>query len=138
MSSIRAVLRPRSAVEEGRKLTGNPKAGKQGGRDAFVLWVRARPRARKDEVLGFGEDGFLEIHVKAVPERGEANRSCRRELARLLGIPASQISLEKGHGSVHKKFLIEGMGRQDGKRALEQALSRGRNRKDFAIRKESL
>ncbi len=119
-------------------MTGNPKTGKKGGREAFVLWVRARPRARKDEVLGLGEDGFLEIQVKAVPERGEANRSCRRELARLLGIPASQISLEKGQSSVHKKFRIEGMDRQEGKRALEQALHRGQSHKDFAIRKEYL
>lgn len=108
------------------ELTGNPKRLKKGGRDSFVLWVRARPRGRKDEVLGWGQDGFLEIQVKALPERGQANRSLRRELARLLGIPAGQIALERGQSSVHKKFRIDGIGQREGQQALERALSRGK------------
>jgi len=72
--------------------------------------------------LGWGRQGFLEIQVKAVPERGEANRSCIRQLARVLDIPASQVCLEKGHGSVHKKFRIEGLAQREGERRLKGAL----------------
>jgi uncharacterized protein YggU (UPF0235/DUF167 family) len=102
----------------------NPRVKMKPGRASFVLWVRARPRSRTDGVLGWGKDGFLEIQVRAVPERGEANRSCRSQLARLLGIPPSQISLEKGKGSVHKKYRIEGLGQEDGERILGQALGK--------------
>jgi uncharacterized protein YggU (UPF0235/DUF167 family) len=100
------------------------KAKRKPGGEDFVLWVRARPRSRTDQVLGWSEDGFLEIQVKAVPERGEANQSCRRQLARLLDIPPSRIALEKGQASTRKKFRVQGLGQRDGEKALEKALSR--------------
>jgi uncharacterized protein YggU (UPF0235/DUF167 family) len=109
-------------AERRRKGTREVK-GKPGG-EAFVLWVRARPRSRTDQVLGWGKDGFLEIQVRAVPERGEANQSCRRQLARLLDVPPSRISLEKGQTSTRKKFRVEGLGQRDGEKALEKALQR--------------
>lgn len=74
--------------------------------------------------MGRDKDGFLEIQVKAVPERGEANRSCRRELARLLGVPPSQITLETGQTSTRKKFRVEGLGQREGEKALDEALRR--------------
>ena len=107
-------------------MTGTPKGKRRQGGEAFVLWVRARPRSRTDEVLGWDRDGFLEIQVRAVPERGEANRSCRSQLARLLGIPPTQISLEKGKGSVHKKYRIEGLSQEEGEKILARSLGRKR------------
>ncbi len=101
---------------------GNPKAGKRQGGDGFILWVRVKPKARMDGVLGWGREGLLEIQVKAVPERGAANRSCCRQLARLLGVPPSRVSLEKGQGSVRKKFRVGGMGQEEGERLLGRIL----------------
>lgn len=103
-------------------MSGNSKAKTEQGGGAFVLWVHLKPRSRKDEILGWGREGFLEIQVKAIPERGEANRACRRLLARLLGVPVSRVLLEKGRGAVHKKFRVEGMGQKDGERILGRAL----------------
>lgn len=103
-------------------LSRNPKAKTGQGGGACILWVRVKPRSRKDEVLGWGREGYLEIQVKAVPEGGEANRNCHRQLAHLLGVPASQVFLEKGQGSVHKKFRIEGLAQQDGERILARTL----------------
>jgi uncharacterized protein YggU (UPF0235/DUF167 family) len=105
-------------------LSGHPKAGKQKKGDPFILWVRVKPRSRKDEILGRGREGFLEMQVKAVPERGEANRSCCRQLARLLEVPASRVSIEKGQGSVRKKFRVEGLTQKEGDRILSEALAR--------------
>jgi len=100
----------------------NPKTlGKQGG-DVFILWVRVKPRARADGVLGWGREGFLELQVKAVPERGEANRSCCRVLARLLDVPASRVSIEKGQGTVRKKFRVEGLAQREGEKLLARKL----------------
>jgi uncharacterized protein len=114
-------------------LSGKPKAGAKQARDSFVLWVRARPRSRTDEVTGWGQDGFLEIQVKAAPERGEANRSCCRQLAGLLGIPPSRIFLEKGQASVHKKFRVVGVAQGEGEKRVRQALGQGEPLRNFAI-----
>ena len=103
-------------------MTGKAKTKKRPGGEAFVLWVRTRPRSKTDEVLGRDKDGFLEVQVRAVPERGEANQSVRRELARILGIPPSQITLEKGQTSVRKKFRIGGLGQAEGEKLLAKAL----------------
>ncbi len=109
-------------LEKGGTLGVNPKSGTKGGEDAFVLWVRVKPRARADEIVGWGREGFLEVQVRAVPERGEANRSCCRLLARLLDVPASRVSLERGPGSTRKKFRVQGMTRLEGEKVLERAL----------------
>ncbi len=101
---------------------GNPRAGKKGGGDDFILWVRVKPKARRDDVLGWGREGLLEMQVKAVPERGAANRSCCRQLARLLGVPPSRVSLEKGQGSVRKKFRVEGLEQKEGEALLARIL----------------
>ena len=93
----------------------------QGG-DAFSLWARVKPRSREEGVLGWGREGFLEIQVKAVPERGEANRSSCRVLAQLLDVPASRVSIEKGQGSVRKKFRVEGLAQRDGEKLLARKL----------------
>jgi uncharacterized protein YggU (UPF0235/DUF167 family) len=92
------------------------------GEDAFILWVRVKPRSRAEGVLGWGREGFLEIQVKSIPERGEANRSCCRVLAGLLGVPASRVSIEKGQGAVRKKFRVEGLAQRDGERLLARTL----------------
>jgi hypothetical protein len=81
-----------------------------------------KPRSRTDAVLGWGRQGFLEIQVRAVPERGEANRSCCRQLARLLDVPASRVSIEKGQGSVLKKFRVKGLAQPEGERIVARAL----------------
>ena len=103
-------------------MSGNPRARTKPGGDAFILWVRVKPRTRADGVLGWGREGFLEIQVKAVPERGEANRSCCRVLAGLLDVPVSRVSVEKGQGSVRKKFRIEGLAQREGERWLARTL----------------
>jgi uncharacterized protein YggU (UPF0235/DUF167 family) len=103
-------------------LGGNPRARKSQGGDAFILWVRVKPRSRTDGVLGWGREGFLDLQVKAVPERGEANRSCCCLLARLLDVPASRVSIEKGQGSVRKKFRVEGLAQRDGEKLLARTL----------------
>lgn len=103
------------------------KPGTGGNEDVFVLWVRVKPRSRADAVLGWGREGFLEIQVRAVPERGEANRSCCRQLARFLDVPVSRVSIEKGQGSVLKKFRVKGLAQPEGEKMVARALGAKRN-----------
>lgn len=78
--------------------------------DSARLWVRVKPRASRDRIVGWGPDGFLEVQLKAVPERGEANRAAGRLIARTLGVAPERVVLEKGHTSRIKRFLLRGVG----------------------------
>jgi uncharacterized protein YggU (UPF0235/DUF167 family) len=73
------------------------------------VWVRVKPRSSKNRILGWAPDGFLEVQVKAIPERGEANRACRKELASALGLTRDRVILDKGQTSRLKKFCIQGV-----------------------------
>lgn len=92
-------------------------------RASCTIWVRVKPRARRDGIVGWNEEGYLEIELRALPQKGEANRSCCRVLARALGIPASGIRLDKGQTSPHKKLVVEGVSRPE----VERLLSRNRS-----------
>ncbi len=94
----------------------------------FSFWVHAKPRSRNNAIVGWDKDGFLEVHLKAIPERGEANRNCCRELSRALNIPPSRIILEKGHTSPHKRFRIKGLSKEKGKRLLAETGGLGKDR----------
>ena len=88
------------------------------------LHVKVTPNARKSEVVGWEEDPthgrVLRIRIAAPPVDGKANTALRAFLADWLGLPKSQVSLEKGDTSRLKTFLIP-----DGCN-LDHALSPGR------------
>lgn len=88
--------------------------GKKEDNRSHCLWVQVKPRSSRDRIAGFNEEGFLVIHVRALPERGEANQSCCMQLARALQLPRSNILLEKGRTTRRKKFRIEGLSREQG------------------------
>jgi uncharacterized protein YggU (UPF0235/DUF167 family) len=48
----------------------------------------------------------LTIKVKAVPEKGKANRELIGILAALLSIPASEIEIHSGAASSHKVLTV--------------------------------
>ena len=67
------------------------------------LTVRVQPGASRDALVGrWGED--WKIAVRAPPEKGKANESARRLLAKLLDIPPSDVRLITGAASRTKTF----------------------------------
>ncbi len=68
--------------------------------------VKVIPKARADAVVGF-ENGELKVKVMAPPDKGEANRSVSRLLAKHYNIPIRDVILLKGETSRHKIFLLE-------------------------------
>lgn len=76
----------------------------------MILYVKATPNARKSEVVGWDEDPMrgriLRVRVAAPPVEGKANSELRSFLAGWLGIPESQVTLEKGDTSRIKAFSI--------------------------------
>jgi uncharacterized protein YggU (UPF0235/DUF167 family) len=69
------------------------------------LRLRGKPGARKNAILGI-HDGALKLSVVTAPERGKANRSVLKLLARTLDVAPSDIQLLTGGSSQDKTVLV--------------------------------
>lgn len=75
------------------------------------LLVRLTPNASKDSLDGpiDAADGVrLKASVTAIPEKGKANASLAKLLAKKLRLPKTSIRLIAGEQSRNKTILIEG------------------------------
>jgi uncharacterized protein len=71
-----------------------------------LLHVRVRPRARRNEVVGW-QGPALQVRVTAAPADGEANRAVTRLLADALQVPLSRVTLVRGAAARDKVFRVE-------------------------------
>ena len=67
--------------------------------------VRVIPGGRSNEVVELGE-GAYKVKVTTVPEKGKANASVQKLLARHIGVSKSKLILVKGETSQDKIFEI--------------------------------
>ena len=74
------------------------------------LRVRATPNAKRSGILGWVDDPssgrVLRVQVAAPPVEGKANEELRAFLAKTLGVPKSQVLLDKGGTSRVKVFDV--------------------------------
>lgn len=70
-----------------------------------VLTVHVKPRASRDEVEKKSEFEYI-VHVKALPQKGKANKDALKILARFLGVSQSQLALTKGEKLQTKTVLL--------------------------------
>ena len=73
------------------------------------LAVRLQPRASRDELVGWNEEGVLRVRVKAPPVGGAANAALVRLLARGLNVAKSDVSLVSGTTARLKIVEITGV-----------------------------
>ena len=85
--------------------------------DDARLTVRVQPNASRSQFLRF-EDGVLHLKIAAPPVKGKANRELVDFLSRLLDLPRSALSIEKGHTSRRKTLSVTGLE----PRALEERI----------------
>jgi uncharacterized protein YggU (UPF0235/DUF167 family) len=71
--------------------------------------VRLTPRAGRDEVVGVGPDGELQVKVRAAPADGAANAALLRTIAAAIGVAPSRLQLVRGATSRTKIVSIEGV-----------------------------
>ena len=71
--------------------------------------VRLQPRASRDELLGWNEEGALRVRVMAPPVGGAADAALIRLLARRLGVAKSRVSLISGTTARNKIVEIDGV-----------------------------
>ena len=67
--------------------------------------IRVTPNAGKNEISE-GEGGNLRVHVTAPAERGKANKTAIKLLAKFLGVKAGDIRIVKGHKSRDKVIEV--------------------------------
>jgi len=71
----------------------------------LILWVRAQPRASRDEWVGLQEDRFR-VRITAPPVDGQANAHLREFLAALFGVAKGQVTLLSGETGRDKRWRI--------------------------------
>ena len=78
------------------------------GKQTARLAVSVQPGASTDSVVGF-DDGMLRVRVKAPPTNGRANAALLKILAKILGVPPSNIAIVRGARSRRKLVAVEGL-----------------------------
>jgi uncharacterized protein (TIGR00251 family) len=68
--------------------------------------VRVTPRASRDAIEGFDEDGVLKVRVTAPPADGAANAAVAKLLARVLELPGRDVVLVSGATARQKLFEV--------------------------------
>jgi uncharacterized protein (TIGR00251 family) len=86
-----------------------------------VITVRVTPRASKDEVVGWRDDGVLLVRLTAPPVEGAANRALCRLIARDVGVAPSRVSVVRGERSRDKVVRVEGLDADSLRAALTAA-----------------
>lgn len=76
--------------------------------EGIILYVKAQPGARKDEIVGELADS-LKVRITAPPEKGKANEAIIRLLAEKLGLKKSAIKVISGETSRDKRVFIQGI-----------------------------
>lgn len=79
--------------------------------DGVFLAVKVTPKAGRDEVLGVeqhGEKPVLRVRVRAVPDKGQANKALLKLIGNWLGLPPSSIRLASGGKARLKSVFLEG------------------------------
>jgi uncharacterized protein (TIGR00251 family) len=87
-----------------------------------IIPVYAQPGARRNGLVGL-HLGRLKIAVTAAPEKGKANTAIAAELAQLLSLPKSRVSLLSGDTHREKRFLVEGMLQDDIAAVISRSLA---------------
>jgi len=68
--------------------------------------VRIKPRALKDEIIGYDSEGVLVVKVSAPPVEGKANKRLIGFLARAFGVSRKSIRIISGASSRQKLLAI--------------------------------
>lgn len=76
------------------------------------LFVRVTPKAAKDGIEGTKtlDDGraVIQVRVRAIPDKGAANKAVLVVIAKALGLPKSSVTLESGSTSRIKTLRVDG------------------------------
>lgn len=75
------------------------------------ITVRVQSNARQNQVVGL-ENDVLRVRIAAPPVDGRANQELVRFLSQALGVPRSDIAIERGLASKTKLLAIRGLSQE--------------------------
>lgn len=74
------------------------------------IFVRVQPKAARADIqdVRVGSDGRERLHLKvrALPDKGAANKEVCALLAKVLGLPKSSVEVVSGHTQREKTLLL--------------------------------
>jgi uncharacterized protein (TIGR00251 family) len=76
------------------------------GKKGSALAVRVTPRASRNEIVEFLEDGTIKVRIAAPPADNEANVVLIEFLAGVLGVPKSRLDIVAGASSRDKLIAV--------------------------------
>ncbi len=80
--------------------------------EGLQLFVKLTPGSGRDDIDGVEEGAdervYLKARVRAVPDKGKANKALIALLAKRCGIPKSRIKIKSGETNRLKTLLLEG------------------------------
>jgi len=71
--------------------------------------VRVAPRASRNAIMGVHE-GALKVALTAPPVEGAANDALRKLIAKVLGVPKSNVEIIHGERARNKVLRVRGVG----------------------------
>lgn len=73
---------------------------------SLVLRFRVRAQAAKTGFVGELEDGTIKLDLKAIPEKGQANKELVRYLTKKFGVELEDVKIISGKNSRNKLVKI--------------------------------
>ena len=72
----------------------------------MLIRVKVRPKSKADEIVETMDDGTIKVRVKAVPEKGKANKAVVELLAKEYGVSKSDVEIVNGAADQIKLIKI--------------------------------
>lgn len=99
-------MRPDPAADDAWRRAARAKG------DGVAIAVRVTPKAGADRAEGVVDDADgprLVVKVRAAPDKGAANAAVVAVVAKLLGVPRSDVAVAAGHASRRKTLSVAGV-----------------------------
>jgi uncharacterized protein (TIGR00251 family) len=91
-------------------------------REGTLLNLHVSPGAKRTSIEGPYGEGAIRLKVAAPPVDGRANAEVERFLAKLLGVPRSDVTVIRGSSSRDKTILVRGVSQAETHKALSAHL----------------
>jgi hypothetical protein len=75
--------------------------------DPVMLCISVQPRSSKTAIVL--KNGCIKVYLKSPPVDGKANEECIALFSKILHLPKSCSSIDKGEHGKHKKLKIKGL-----------------------------